>query len=216
MRPYPVLYSFRRCPYAMRARMAVMQSGVMCELREVVLRDKPASMLQLSPKGTVPVLQLADGTVLEESLDVMRWALNINDPDNWLEAIDESASLLSQLDGEFKDALDHYKYYVNHPQHPQSYYRDEGANFLALLENKLAANVGQALCSTRLTFTDIAVFPFIRQFAFVDKSWFDAAPYPLLQSWLSSRLESSLFLSVMTKYTAWKSGDDMLLFGATH
>ena len=215
MSPHPTLYSFRRCPYAMRARMAVMQSGVVCELREVVLRDKPASMLALSPKGTVPVLQLTDGTVLEESLDVMRWALSVNDPDNWLDTHDESTSLLTQLDGEFKDALDRYKYHVNHPEHPQSYYRDEGAKFLALLEDRLGANGGKALFDTRLTFADIAVFPFIRQFAFVDKAWFDDTPYLLLQNWLSSHLESDLFLSVMTKYPAWKPGDDVLLFGGT-
>jgi glutathione S-transferase len=195
--------------------MAVMQSSVMCELREVVLRDKPASMLDLSPKGTVPVLQLPDGTVLEESLDVMRWALDVNDPDNWLDALDESAALINQLDGEFKDALDRYKYYVNYPQHSQSYYRGQGAQFLSMLEERLTTNDGQALCNTRLTFADIAVFPFIRQFAFVDKPWFDETPYPLLQSWLSRHLESDLFLSVMTRYAAWKPGDVSLLFGAS-
>jgi glutathione S-transferase len=193
--------------------MAVMQSGVVCELREVVLRDKPASMLELSPKGTVPVLQLVDGTVLEESLDVMRWALSVNDPDNWLDTLDESGSLLTQLDGEFKDALDRYKYHVNHTEHPQSFYRDKGAKFLANLEGRLAANGGKALFGTRLTFADIAVFPFIRQFAFVDKAWFDETPYPLLRNWLSSHLKSELFLSVMTKYPAWQPEDDVLLFG---
>ncbi|MGY9058011.1 MAG: glutathione S-transferase N-terminal domain-containing protein, partial [Alphaproteobacteria bacterium] len=129
MRPYPILYSFRRCPYAMRARMAVMQSGVTCELREVVLRDKPAPMLELSPKGTVPVLQLPDGAVLEESLDVMHWVLTANDPDNWLDTADASADLISQLDGSFKSALDSYKYFVNHPERSQSDYRDEGVQF---------------------------------------------------------------------------------------
>ena len=190
-----------------------MRSGVVCELREVVLRDKPASMLELSPKGTVPVLKLTDGTVLEESLDVMRWALNVNDPDNWLDTLDESASLLTLLDSEFKDALDRYKYHVNCTEHPQSFYRAKGAEFLAMLEGKLAAGGGKALFGSRITFPDIAVFPFIRQFAFVDKAWFDETPYPLLQNWLSSHLESDLFLSVMTKYPAWKPGDDVLLFG---
>ena len=213
MRPYPILYSFRRCPYAMRARMAVMQSGVTCELREVVLRDKPAAMLELSPKGTVPVLQLPGGTVLEESLDIMHWALTANDPGNWLDTADAPADLISQLDGTFKSALDRYKYSVNHPERPQSDYREEGAEFLALLEAKLAANGGAGLCAPRITFADIAVFPFVRQFAFVDKSWFDEAPYPLLQTWLSARLDSGLFLSVITKYPAWKPGSDALLFG---
>jgi glutathione S-transferase len=215
MRPYPILYSFRRCPYAMRARMAVMQSGVTCELREVVLRDKPAPMLELSPKGTVPVLQLPDGAVLEESLDVMHWVLTANDPDNWLDTADASADLISQLDGSFKSALDSYKYFVNHPERSQSDYRDEGVQFLSLLEQKLAENGGAGLCGPHITFADIAVFPFVRQFAFVDKTWFDEAPYPLLQSWLNARLDSSLFFSVMTKYPAWKPGDDALLFGGT-
>lgn len=193
--------------------MAVMKSGVVCELREVVLRDKPASMIALSPKGTVPVLALTDGTVLEESLDVMRWALSVNDPDNWLNAIDDAASLIHHLDGEFKDALDRYKYHVNYLEHPQSYYRDEGAQFLTTLEEMLAKNGGQALYGKGLTFADIAVFPFVRQFAFVDKSWFDAAAYPLLQGWLNCRLKSDLFLSVMTKYPAWQPGGAVVLFG---
>jgi glutathione S-transferase len=197
----------------MRARMAVMKSGVVCELREVVLRDKPESMISLSPKGTVPVLQLADGQVLEESLDVMRWALDINDPGGWLETDEDVAPLTSQLDGAFKDALDHYKYFVKYPEHPQSYYRDQGAQFLAMLEDRLAANDGQGLCDARTTFADITVFPFVRQFAFVDKAWFDETPYSLLQSWFNRHLESDLFLSVMQKYAAWKPGDDLLLFG---
>ena len=209
----PILYSFRRCPYAMRARMAVMKSGVVCELREVVLRDKPQSMITLSPKGTVPVLQLADGQVLEESLDVMNWALGINDPDDWLETDEDIVPLIGHLDGSFKDDLDRYKYFVKFPEHPQVYYRDQGAQFLAMLEDRLKTNDGQGLCAARTTFADIAVFPFVRQFAFVDKVWFDETPYPRLQSWFNRHLESDLFCSVMQKYAAWKPGDDKLLFG---
>jgi glutathione S-transferase len=209
----PILYSFRRCPYAMRARMAVMQAGVQCELREVVLRDKPAAMLELSPKGTVPVLQLPDGQVLEESLDVMHWALAIHDPDDWLADIDAANALIQRLDGEFKGALDRYKYHVKHPEHPQSHYRVEGEAFLAELEAMLAQHCGAALYGERLTFADIAAFPFVRQFAFVDKAWFDGAPYPLLQAWLSRGLESALFLSVMPKFPQWRPGDEVVLFG---
>jgi glutathione S-transferase len=182
-------------------------------LREVVLRDKPESMIALSPKGTVPVLQLEDGQVLEESLDIMRWALDINDPDGWLETDEDVAPLISHLDGAFKDDLDRYKYFVQYPEHPQSYYRDQGSQFLAMLEDRLAANDGQGLCDARTTFADIAVFPFVRQFAFVDKAWFDEMPYPLSQSWFNRHLESDLFLSVMQKYAAWKPDDDVLLFG---
>ncbi len=215
MQAYPVLYTFRRCPYAMRARMAVMRSGVTCELREVVLRDKPAAMLELSPKGTVPVLHLPDGSVLEESLDVMHWALATNDPDNWLETVDASAGFIRQLDGNFKSVLDHYKYYANYPTRSQSDYRDEGTLFLALLEEKLGANGGVGLFGPRITLPDIAAFPFVRQFAYVDKDWFDRAPYPLLQAWLKTHLDSDLFRSVMTKYSAWKPDDQVLLFGGT-
>ena len=110
MSGYPLLYSFRRCPYAMRSRMALKKAGIICELREVVLRDKPSEMLELSPKGTVPVLKLADGKVLEESLDIMHWALNLRDPDRWLEPIDEIGALINLLDNEFKITLDKYKY----------------------------------------------------------------------------------------------------------
>ncbi|MBK19361.1 MAG: glutathione S-transferase [Rhodospirillaceae bacterium] len=214
MTDYPVLYSFRRCPYAMRARMALMKSGTVCELREVVLRDKPSEMIELSAKGTVPVLQLQGGEILDESLDVMRWALAANDPDSWLEANADLDALLDQLDGEFKDNLDRYKYFVRFPEHSQSYYREQGEKFLAELENRLAANEGKGLSAPRTTFADIAVFPFVRQFAFVDKAWFDVAPYTLLRAWFNRHLEGDLFLSVMKKYPAWKTGDDITLFGA--
>ncbi|MEL0079835.1 MAG: glutathione S-transferase N-terminal domain-containing protein, partial [Rhodospirillales bacterium] len=149
----------------MRARMAIMQSGVTCELREVVLRDKPAAMLKLSPKGTVPVLHLPNDSVIEESIDVMSWALAINDPDNWLESANASADFICELDGSFKRSLDRYKYFVNHPERSQSDYRDEGALFLSLLEEKLAANDGAGLFGPRITLPDIAAFPFVRQFA---------------------------------------------------
>ncbi len=193
--------------------MAVMKSGVVCELREVVLRDKPESMIALSPKGTVPVLQLQDGTVVDESLDVMHWALAANDPDDWLKTDDDLDALISRLDGDFKDSLDRYKYHVRFPEHPQSYYRAQGEKFLADMESRLAANDGKGLSAPRTTFADIAVFPFIRQFAFVNKAWFDETSYPLLQAWFNRHLESDLFLSVMQKYAAWKLGDDVLLFG---
>lgn len=209
----PILYSFRRCPYAMRARMALKKAGMTCVLREVVLRDKPDAMIALSSKGTVPVLRLGDGQVLDESLDVMRWALDDNDPDGWLEGIEGSEPLLEQLDGDFKGALDRYKYHVRHPEHPQSHYRAQGEVFLRVLEDRLSDHDGVGLSDTRLRFADIAAFPFIRQFAFVDKAWFDQAPYPLLQAWLSRHLESDLFLSVMHKYAKWKPGDETVIFG---
>ncbi|MBO38859.1 MAG: glutathione S-transferase [Rhodospirillaceae bacterium] len=215
MKQYPILYSFRRCPYAIRGRMALKQAGIICELREVALRNKPKNLIALSPKGTVPVLELADGTVLDESLDIMRWALNIRDPDFWLESIVEALPLLHQLDQNFKYDLDRYKYFVNYPEHSRIYYRALGEKFLAKLEDKLLANNGKGICDARTTFADIAVFPFVRQFAFVDKPWFDETPYNLLKGWLIHHLDSELFLSVMHKYNPWKKGDEVFLFGKT-
>ena len=176
---HPILYSFRRCPYAIRGRMALRKAGIRCEIREVSLREKPEAMTSVSPKGTVPILQLSDETILDESLDIMRWALDIRDPDHWLDCFDESAFVLTQLDQVFKRALDKYKYFVNHPKNPQIYYRDQGEKFLVLLEESLITNNGLGLLDKRTTFADIAVFPFIRQFAFVDKDWFDKMPYKL-------------------------------------
>ena len=213
MSSYPILYSFRRCPYAMRGRMALVKSGVVCELREVLLRKKPEAMILASPKGTVPILQLSNESVLDESLDIMRWALAIRDPDNWLEKIDESDALIKELDQVFKKALDRYKYFVKHPQHPQSYYRVQGEKFLIKLEERLIAYSGQGLSNTRITFTDIAVFPFVRQFAFVDKNWFEQTPYSLLRNWLRQHLESDLFLSIMDKKPPWKLGDETVFMG---
>ena len=204
---YPILYSFRRCPYAIRGRMALKKAGIICVLREVALRDKPEAMTKLSPKGTVPVLQLKDETVLDESLQIMRWALNVKDPDNWMNNIDESATLLTELDQNFKTALDKYKYYINYPRHPQVHYRDQGAEFLAILEESLIANNEQGICDSRTTFADIAVFPFVRQFAFVDKDWFDQTPYTHLKTWLTHHLESDLFLSIMHKNIPWVPGN---------
>ena len=213
MSDYPLLYSFRRCPYAMRSRMALKKAGIICELREVVLRDKPSEMLELSPKGTVPVLKLADGTVLEESLDIMHWALNLRDPDRWLEPIDEIGALVNLLDNEFKITLDKYKYYIKYPEFSQQYYRSEGEKFLIYLNEILTKNQGLGLCDLRTTLADIAAFPFVRQFAFVDKTWFDQTPYKMLQGWLDFHLSSSLFKNVMKKYKAWMPGDPLILFG---
>ena len=215
MNSYPILYSFRRCPYAMRGRMAIKKSGVICELREVLLRKKPEKMILISPKGTVPILQLNDETVLDESLNIMRWALDIQDPDNWLEKFDEADALIAELDHVFKKALDKYKYFVRYPEHSQIYYRELGEKFLVMLEERLIANHGLGLSNTRTTFSDIAVFPFIRQYAFVDKTWFNQTPYSLLKKWLAHHIESELFLSVMHKERPWKPGDEILFVGMT-
>ena len=200
----PVLYSFRRCPYAIRARMALYYAGVELELREVLLRDKPPSMLEASAKGTVPVMLLPDGSVIDESVDVMHWALAQHDPDQWWNEASEAEtnSLLEENDFVFKKYLDQYKYADRYPEQPQSFYRAGAENFLQKLEHRLGQQ--QHLVNKRLGFADVAIFPFVRQFAFVDKPWFDQAPYPLLQSWLCSFLDSALFLNVMTKSPTWR------------
>lgn len=210
----PILYSFRRCPYAIRARMAIACAQIPVELREVALRDKPAEMLALSPKGTVPVLRLADGSVLEESLDIMHWALRQHDPGNWLQANPaqqaDTAALIASNDGQFKTHLDHYKYAVRYPQHPAEHYRALGEQLLAYLETRLTAH--PCLIGEQTTLADVALFPFIRQFAFVDKDWFDQAPYPQLQNWLQTLLESPLFQTVMIKLPPWNTGERKTLF----
>lgn len=199
----PILYSFRRCPYAIRARMTLNYAGVMVELREILLKDKPRSMLQVSKKGTVPVLVLPDGRVIDESVDVMHWALEQRDPDNWW--CDDSATttnnLVEENDLVFKKHLDHYKYADRYPQRPATFYRGEAEKFLRQLEQKLGLH--RYLMAEQPGFADVAIFPFVRQFAYVDKAWFDQAPYPRLQTWLQSFLDSDLFISVMEKSPRW-------------
>lgn len=184
--------------------MALQYASVNVELREVLLRDKPVAMLEASAKGTVPVLVLPDGRVIDESYDVMRWALAKSDPDSWWQQDlePETDELVNENDFVFKQHLDRYKYADRHPEQPQSYYRGKAERFLQLLEQKLTLNT--YLLTGQPTFADIAVFPFIRQFAFVDKAWFDQAPYPKLQGWLQAFLDSELFLSVMTKFPRWE------------
>ncbi|NQY98868.1 MAG: glutathione S-transferase, partial [Henriciella sp.] len=206
----------RRCPYAMRARMAIARSGIECRLREVVLRDKPAEMLDASPKGTVPVIVKADGSVIEESLDVMAWALAQNDADNWLTpdqgTREDMDALVAESDGPFKRALDRYKYPNRYEE--ERVVRDDqrslGRNFLEALNTRLE---GQAnLFGDRVSYADIAVFPFIRQFANTDRDWFDAQDLPNLQAWLERHLDSDLFKSVMPKFAQWKTGDPEPIF----
>jgi glutathione S-transferase len=204
----PILYSFRRCPYAMRARMAVAVSGVKVELREVVLRDKPAEMLAVSPKGTVPVLELPDGRVLEESTDIMHWALEQNDPDNWLRHVD--TDLISANDGPFKQALDRYKYPHRYDLPDGMEGRDKALVHLNELDKRLTN--APFLAGGTCGFTDIALIPFVRQFAATHQAWFDAQPLSALQGWLAALLQSRLFACTMTRYPQWKQGDVATLF----
>ena len=197
-----VLYSFRRCPYAMRARMAVLVSGVTVELREVVLRDKPAAMLAASPKGTVPVLVLPDGRVIDESFEIMRWALAQDDPEDWLGGYD--AAQIAVNDGPFKHHLDRYKYPERHGSEPLAH-RAAGLGLLADLEQRLAAE--DNLCRETRSLTDIAIFPFVRQFGAVDRAWFEAQPLPLVRAWLARHTGSALFEAAMARVPPWVAGD---------
>ena len=190
-----VLYSFRRCPYAMRARMALRYSGIPLSIVEVSLKAKPAEMLAASPKGTVPVLVCADGRVIEQSLDIMQWALARHDPDNWLQP--DGAALIEANDSSFKVDLDRYKYAIRYPEYPMEHYRAQGAVFLQRLEHLLTR--APYLAGTALSLADVALAPFVRQFAHVDREWFEQAPYPCLKAWLERFLASELFVSVMAK-----------------
>ena len=204
----PILYSFRRCPYAIRARLAIKVSGVRVALREVVLRDKPAALLLASGKATVPVLQLPDGRVLEQSLEIMRWALEQHDPQGWLrrQEEEEALELIALNDGPFKQALDRYKYASRHPERAVHAWRDEA---VALMIAPLNARLADRLFLLRDTpsLADMAIAPFIRQFAAVEPGWFNSAPFEALQAWTDRIVASELFDAVMTKFTAWQPGD---------
>ncbi|WDG40190.1 glutathione S-transferase [Pseudomonas synxantha] len=192
-----LLYSFRRCPYAMRARLALRYSGVAVRIFEVSLKAKPAEMLALSSKGTVPVLSVED-RVLEESLDIMQWALAQHDPDDWLlEGKPEVLALIAENDQVFKHHLNRYKYAERYPEQPMEHYRAEGEVFLQKLEDLLTNR--EYLLAEHMSLADAAVVPFVRQFAHVDRAWFAGAPYRRLQAWLQRILESPLFIAVMAK-----------------
>lgn len=198
----PILYSYRRCPYAMRARMALKYAGIALEIREIVLKAKPAEMLKVSPKATVPVLVLVDGTVIEQSLDIMLWALQQQDTDGWLNADDNlMQQLIADNDGAFKQALDKYKYAIRFPEQSAEVYRAQGEVFLSKLETLLSRS--RYLLSNQISLADIAIFPFIRQFSGVDSVWYEAAPYPKLKVWLKTLIESELFISIMQKQPAY-------------
>lgn len=191
------LYSFRRCPYAMRARMALRYSGVPVDIIEVSLKAKPAEMLAISPKGTVPVLD-AGGRVIDESLEIMRWALAQNDPQDWLLDDDSRiAELIDANDQGFKLHLNRYKYAERYPEQPMEVYRAEGALFLQRLDELLTDR--EYLLTDHASLADIALLPFVRQFAHVDREWFAQTPYVRLQAWLQRFLESELFTSIMKK-----------------
>jgi len=209
-------YSFRRCPYAMRARLGILFAELRVELREIVLKNKPAQMLAISPKGTVPVLELAGGDsskrlVIEESREILEWALQQSDPQGLLNIDLVSANaLIDRNDNEFKHWLDRYKYADRHPELTQLDYQQQGEVFLQELESLLAKN--RYLLGSNISIADIGIMPFVRQFAHVDREVFYSLPYPNLQQWLRDWLEHPVFQQVMIKFQPWQEGDDMVVF----
>lgn len=205
-RKYPILYSFRRCPYAMRARLAIKASGLIVEIREVELKNKPKEFLNISPKATVPIVCISSKQIIEESLDIMEWALKINDPLKLLkhEKLNniEIHSILNKLENEFKQNLDRYKYSSRFDLPNPKLYRDKNLQTLNEFNNLLQNNKG--ICSSNLSLLDYAVFPFIRQFRNVNSVWFDSLELKFLQTWLYELIDSDEFSSIMKKYEIWK------------
>ena len=209
MATLPILWTFRRCPYAMRARLAIQSSGQCVVLQEILLRDKPAPFLAASPKGTVPVVQ--DGTtVIEESRDVMLWALGQSDPEGWLKMPDAGHALIDTCDGPFKQALDYTKYAVRFPDRDEAVERAKAMVFLNELNDRLGTTA--FLMGPKRTLADIAILPFVRQFANTDRIWFDAQGLGPLTTWLDAFLVSDRFRGVMKKYPPWQNGQDQVLF----
>jgi len=201
MTALPLLYSFRRCPYAIRARMALWVSGVPVAIQEVALRHKPPALLAASPKGTVPVLVMDDGQVthvIDQSLSIMRWALQHRDPERWLAMPEALGAWITRNDEVFKPLLDRYKYANRHPELPPAAHREAALDgFVSALNRQLQ---GQAfLNGDRPCLADVAVFPFVRQFAGVDALWFEQADLPGVQRWLGHWLASPVFKAVMAK-----------------
>ena len=194
----PRLYTYRRCPYAIRSRLALHQANIDYESIEISLKDKSSEFLALSPKGTVPVLVDIDGAVIEESLEIMLWALNQNDPACWL-LNDEHASLklIDENDLNFKKNLDRYKYADRFPEHSKKYYRSQCEIFLNLLNDKLQSNL--YLMAERISLADVAIFPFIRQFSLVDEDWFLNSKCQELKKWLNDLTNTQMFQEVMKK-----------------
>jgi glutathione S-transferase len=201
----PLLYTYRRCPYAMRARMALIISGIAFDAHEISLRDKPVAMLAASPKGTVPVLVLNHGEVLEESLHIMRWAFDQGSAYWWIGAQTPNNQALIELnDGAFKQQLDRYKYPERYVANERELHREQAIDgLLTVLERQLSKHAylgGEVACAA-----DIAIFPFVRQFRAVDEVWFDAQALPATQKWLQNWLQSALFERCMKKLPSGKT-----------
>lgn len=198
----PILYSYRRCPYAMRARMALHYAGIVLDHREIALRSKPQSMLLASSKGTVPVL-CVDGLVLEESLDIMHWALGQSDPDGWLQVDSQKAKTwVANNDGPFKTLLDQYKYPNRYPELNLDEVLSSAMELMLYPIEKVLQEQAYLL-GNKISWVDVALFPFIRQFAMVNPEQFAQLPLPKIHQWLNKNIESALFAAIMEKHPIW-------------
>lgn len=208
----PILYSFRRCPYAMRARLGLAYSGLKCELREVALKNKPQELRDISPKATVPVLLLPDGTVIEQSLDIIHYALACNDPDGWLYPDKaQVTAIIQKNDTEFTTVLHKYKYHERYPEGSKTdYLKQTEEVFISWLEETLQNS--SYIMGQKISIADIAIFPFIRQWALADEEWFEISTYVHIRKWLESITNTVLYERVMIKHIPWKQGDAVVLF----
>lgn len=204
----PVLYSFRRCPYAIRARLAIVAAGKRLVLREVKLAEKPKAFLEASPSQTVPTLDLGDA-VLDESLEIMAWAVQDNGHSAWSLPDQQNAALIAQNDGPFKYHLDRAKYAAHYPQEDAGAHYKAACGFLEMLEERLEKG---AMNYARMDYTQAAILPFVRQFAFIDKARFDGLALPLVQSWLARFLESQAFKMAMVRYAVWHPNAEIECF----
>ncbi len=213
---YPVLYSLQHCPYAMRARFGILLAKSPVQLRAIVLKNKPAEMLQSSPKGTVPVLVINPSTVIDESLDIMLWALSKSDPQNLLykdrpETLPEMMSMINRFDTEFKVCLEKYKSAKRYHEDSKSYHREQCEVYILDLEKRLTEHL--FIMGEHLSLVDYAILPFIRQFARVDRKWYLQTPYPNVKRWLKTHLESQVFSKAMTNFPLWLDSQESFLFG---
>lgn len=213
--PLPLIYSLRRCPYCMRARLGLLLAKQPVMLRDVVIKNLPTEMLTVSPKGTVPVLVLDDSSVIDESLDIMIWALNQNDPNNLLlsgqpNALPAMLTLINRNDNEFVFSLEKYKVAARYHDTTEGYYRQQCELFICHLEQRLTDQ--NFFMGNRPSLTDYALLPFIRQFSRVDRRWYLKAPYPNLQRWLGIHYQNPLYSKAMTKYPRWLDNHEDILF----
>ena len=205
---YPILYSFRRCPYAMRVRFVLRKAKIKIELRAILLKKKPKEFLKLSKDGTVPILLIPGKTVIQESLDIIFWAFD--QKKNEKESVDQkSLDLIKKIDTCFKKNLDNYKYPNKFDIKNTKKYRDKNLSYLHILNEKLKEK--KFLKSDELSFLDYSIFPFIRQFRNVDPNWFDSLKFDYLINWFSFIVESKEFNDIMKKYSVWEPKNNPII-----